>query len=98
MLRYFFGGLVALVLAHPVAAAVKQPHGFYLMQSLHVQSVTASVLATPQIAGIHLRDSWNLLEPSPGTFSFNWLDGQLARAKAAGKQVTLGIYTGDHSP
>src|SRR6476620_2326981 len=98
MFRFFWGGLTALIFAYPVAAAVKQPHGFYLMQSLHVQSVKASVLASPQIAGIHLRDAWDLVEPSPGTFSFNWLDGQLARAKADGKQVTLGIYTGKHSP
>jgi Beta-galactosidase len=98
MFRCFLCGLTALVFVQPVAAAIKQPHGFYLMQSLHVQSVKASVLASPPIAGILLRDAWDMVEPSAGTFSFSWLDSQLARAKAAGKQVTLGIYTGKHSP
>jgi hypothetical protein len=98
MLRCFLAGSVALVVVVPAAADIRQPHGFYLMESLHTQSIIASVLNTPQIAGIHLRDAWSLVEPSPGTFSFTWLDGQLARAKAAGKQVTLGIYTGKHSP
>jgi hypothetical protein len=98
MFRCLIVGLWTFFIAMPVSAAIKQPHGFYLMQSLHLQSVIASVLASPQIAGVHLRDAWELLEPSPGTFSFTWLDGQVARAKAAGKQVTLGIYTGKHSP
>src|SRR3954465_15811092 len=98
MFRFFLGGLTALVFALPAGAAIKQPHGFYLMQSLHVQSVKAGILASPQIAGILLRDTWDQVEPSAGTFSFSWLDGQLARAKGAGKQVTLGIYTGKHSP
>src|SRR4029079_18654811 len=79
MFCFFLSGLTALIFACPVAAAVKQPHGFYLMQSLHVQSVKASILTSPQISGIHLRDAWDLVEPSPGTFSFSWLDGQLAR-------------------
>jgi Beta-galactosidase len=98
MSRCFLVGLVTLCLALPAAAQVRQPHGFYIMQSLHAKSVSDSILASPQLSGIHLRDAWDLLEPAPGVFSFSWLDGQLARAKAADKQVTLGIYTGKHSP
>ena len=98
MFRCIFAGLSTLVLAAPASAAVRQPHGFYIMQTLHAKSVSDSILATPSLSGIHLRDAWDLLEPSAGSYSFTWLDGQLARAKAANKQVTLGIYTGKHSP
>jgi hypothetical protein len=98
MVRAIIVALGTLAFAVPVCAAVKQPHGFYLMQSLHVQSIVASVLNSPQIAGVHLRDAWELVEPAPGTFSFTWLDSQIARDEAAGKQITLGIYTGKHSP
>lgn len=93
---------VAVVLGSLVSTAqtgtIKQPSGFYVMQAVHQANVANSVLATPRLAGIHLRDTWSLLEPTPTIDSFTWLDDQVARAKSLNKKVTLGIYAGTKSP
>jgi hypothetical protein len=83
---------------HATALAAEQPSGFYLMQGLHQQNVRDDVLASPEISGIHLRDQWSLVEPDAPTNSFSWLDLQVDRAKALGKNVSLGIYAGISSP
>jgi hypothetical protein len=89
--------IVASTTAFSVAD-VRQPNGFYVMQGLHQTNVSDDVLSSPNLSGIHLRDAWQLLEPAPDTYSFTWLDGQIARAKSLGKQATLGIYAGISSP
>jgi glycosyl hydrolase family 42 (putative beta-galactosidase) len=89
--------IVAFTTAFAVAN-IRQPNGFYVMQGLHQTNVSDDVLNTPSLSGIHLRDQWQLLEPAPDTYSFTWLDGQIARAKSLGKQATLGIYAGTSSP
>jgi hypothetical protein len=86
------------VYIHSAALAAEQPSGFYLMQGLHQQNVRDDVLASPEISGIHLRDQWSLLEPDALTNSFDWLDSQVDRATALGKNVSLGIYAGISSP
>lgn len=103
MLCRCFGVTIAVVLVAcvsniVVAGPVQQPSGFYVMQAVHQQNVRDDVLATPPISGIHLRDTWALLEPDSTTNSFSWLDDQVSRAKRLGKSVTLGVYTGIRSP
>jgi hypothetical protein len=78
--------------------SIRQPSGMYVMQGLHQSNVSNSVLSSPVLSGIHLRDSWSLVEPAPLGESFDWLDGQILRAKILGKEVTLGIYAGVQSP
>jgi hypothetical protein len=93
--------IAATIILYPsplVGDAIRQPAGFYVMQALHQANVSDSVLSTSAVNGIYLRDRWSQVEPTPLTDSFEWLDGQITRAKSLGKVVTLGIYTGISSP
>src|SRR3954452_13942894 len=95
--------LVAIAIpfvANMASAAVIQPVGYFVMQPLHGNNpvLTNTVISSPKLAGVHIREKWSLLEPTKTTNSFTWLDGQVARAKSLGKQVTLGIYEGTNSP
>jgi hypothetical protein len=92
--------LAILLALNAVAAhaAMIQPTGYFVMQAVHNQNVPSSVLSSPQLSGIHIRDEWVLLEPAANSYSFAWIDGQVSRAAALHKQVALGIYAGNHSP
>jgi hypothetical protein len=68
------------------------------MQAVHSQNVKDTVLSSPSLAGIHIRDEWALVQPTSAGYSFAWMDGQVNRAASLGKQVTLGIYAGQNSP
>jgi hypothetical protein len=64
--------LAVVPIATPFAfAEIRQPSGFYDMQALHQANVPDDVLSSPQLAGIHLRDPWQLLEPAPDVDSFS---------------------------
>jgi hypothetical protein len=98
----YYAALIAATITldsyQSLGAQTRQPSGFYVMQGLHQQNVKDSVLSVSDVAGIHLRDQWSLVEPTPNTDSFTYLDGQISRAKTLGKEVTLGIYAGTSSP
>ena len=51
------------------------------------------VLANPDVTGITVRQDWADLEPNEGEFNFEYLDSEVGRAAAAGKQVLLRIGT-----
>ena len=93
-----FAALPTLVSYSALGESVRQPSGMYVMQGLHQTNVSDSVLSSPVLSGIYLRDAWSLFEPAPLAESFDWLDGQISRAKSLGKEVTLGIYAGVRSP
>ena len=88
--------LLSVPLAH--AAPWREPNGFYVMQAVHNQNINNSTLQSPALEGIHIRDEWQLLEPTRNTWDFNFYDTQIARAKDFGKKVTLGLYAGNNSP
>jgi hypothetical protein len=96
--RPFLTVQLLLTSALPATAEVRQPRDFFVMQAVHNANVSNDVLASPKLQGIHLRDEWKLIEPTPGSYDFDWLDGQIDRAKGLGKQITLGVYTGNNSP
>jgi uncharacterized repeat protein (TIGR01451 family) len=52
-----------------------------------------TVLNNPDVTGISIRQGWNNLEPTEGVFNWTFLDSEVARAAAAGKQVMLRIGT-----
>lgn len=90
--------LVLLVPAVAQGATIAQPSGYYIMQAVHSQNVKDNVLASSSLAGMHVRDEWALMQPTASSYSFSWMDSQVARAARLGKQVTLGIYAGQNSP
>src|SRR6266542_3633234 len=51
------------------------------------------VLNNPDVTAISIRHGWASLEPSEGVFNWTFLDSEVARAAAAGKQVMLRIGT-----
>jgi len=50
-------------------------------------------LANPDVIGVAIRYPWFDLEPTEGDFDWTFLDGEVARVAAAGKQVLLRIGT-----
>ncbi len=94
----FIAVVLGILVSSALAGTIQQPSGFYVMQAVHQANVADGVLGMPQLAGIHLRDAWSLVEPTPSTNSYAWLDDQIARAKSLNKSVTLGIYAGTQSP
>ena len=87
--------LLTFLLAARLTAATL-PGGFYVMQPLRGNNppLTDKVVSSPQLAGVHVRDKWQLVEPKKGQYDFTWLSDQLNRAARLGKKVTLGIYAG----
>lgn len=88
--------LAWLLLTTSALGAMIQPVGYFVMQPLHGNNpeLKDAVIGSPKLVGFHVRDKWSLLEPTKGRYDFAWIDRQLARAAAAHKQVTLGIYSG----
>jgi len=52
-----------------------------------------TVLANPDVAGVSIRYPWFDLEPKEGDFDWTFIDAEVARVAAAGKQVLLRIGT-----
>ena len=57
-----------------------------------------TVLNNPDVTAISLRQGWASLEPTEGVFDWTFLDSEVARAAAAGKQVMLRIGTQTYRP
>ncbi len=53
------------------------------------------ILANPNVDGVSVRQDWKDLEPTEGTYDWSFLDSEVARVAAAGKQVLLRINTQD---
>ena len=51
------------------------------------------MLQNPAVDGISIRQDWADLEPSESAFDWSFLDSEVARASAAGKQVLLRVNT-----
>jgi hypothetical protein len=52
-----------------------------------------TVLANPDVTGVSIRYPWLDLEPTESVFNWTFLDSEVARVAAAGKQVLLRIGT-----
>jgi hypothetical protein len=96
-----FGLLLALLCGSAVAyihpASGQVVRGVF---SLSPAGSTAreTVLANPNVDGISIRQDWTELEPTEGVFDWSFLDSEVARAAAAGKQVLLRINTQANKP
>ena len=56
------------------------------------------VLANPNVDGISIRQEWKDLEPAEGAYDWTFLDSEVGRVAAAGKQVLLRINTQANKP
>ena len=94
----FFASLLCVaLLAGPSSALAAVPIGVFSLGNSG-KSVPNSVLNDPNVTGISIRYGWRDIEPAEGTFVWDWLDGEVARATAAGKQVLLRIMTQSAKP
>jgi hypothetical protein len=97
------GGLAATVVALgcclPGADADSgaAPHGVFAFIGLD-GTPPAALYSDPSVAGVTLQSTWAALEPAPGRFVWSGLDGRVAAAARAGRQVALDVLPGVFSP
>jgi hypothetical protein len=60
---------------------------YYLGTSLI--AIPSAKYANPGISGAVCRFNWDSCEPSPGTFNWTFVDGEIQKAKAANKKISL---------
>jgi hypothetical protein len=56
--------------------------------------VPSDVLANPLIEGVTIRAPWPTIELAEGVYDWSYLDTEIARAAAAGKQILLRVPSG----
>jgi hypothetical protein len=86
LVALFSTGLFALM--HSSLAEV--PRGVFCLPPAG-NACKETALANPSVDGISIRQDWKDLEPTEGGYDGNFLDSEVARAAAAGKQVLLRI-------
>jgi len=94
----FFAGLVcAGLLAGSSAWGGRIPQGVFSLGNSG-NPVPPQVLHNPNVTGCSIRYGWKDIEPTEGDFQWDWLDGEVAKVAAAGKQVLLRIMTQSARP
>jgi hypothetical protein len=81
----------ALISVAPQSSA-DIPRGVFSL-STSGKPCSDTVLANPDVMGVSIRYGWFELEPTEGDFDWTFLDAEVARIAAAGKQVLLRIGT-----
>ena len=85
------------LLAIPGKAFAQIPRGVFSLSNSD-RIANEIVLNNPDVTGVCIRHSWASLEPAEGVFDWTFLDSEVARAAAAGKQVMLRIGTQASKP
>jgi len=65
--------------------------GLYLLGS-ESQAIPAADFAKTYVDGATVRVLWSALETAPGVFSWTFLDGEVAKATAANKKISLIVF------
>jgi hypothetical protein len=79
----------------PAAAPVK-PAGFFAMTGLNTPAADKiELLKLAYVSGMTSYVSWREIEAVKGKFDFSKFDGDIALAKAHGKKLTIGVFTGN---
>ncbi len=78
------------VIAPQLSAEI--PRGVFSL-STSGKPCSDTVLDNPDVTGVSIRYPWFSLEPTEGDFDWTFLDDEVARVAAAGKQVLLRIGT-----
>ncbi|MDQ3199977.1 MAG: beta-galactosidase, partial [Verrucomicrobiota bacterium] len=87
-----FTSLLAVATMALCSARAEVPRGVFSLGAAD-KTVNESALVNPDITGVSIRAGWANLEPTEGVFNWSFLDSEVARATAAGKQVILRIAT-----
>lgn len=84
--------LCAGLLAFPRSVSSEVPRGVFSLSTAG-KACDETVLTNPDVTGVALRQAWSDLEPTEGVFDWTFLDSEVARVAAAGKQILLRIIT-----
>ena len=82
--------LISIVLFFTILSfsQFKGASGVYYLGSADTAIPTAKY-SNPNISGAVCRFTWDSCEPSPGTFNWAFVDGEIQKAKAANKKISL---------
>jgi len=50
------------------------------------------------VFGVYIRLEWSVIEPTKGKYDWSTLDAETSRAISAGKQISVGVTTGENTP
>src|SRR5450631_3239510 len=89
--------LCAFLCALPVFASAQIPRGVFSLSSTG-KACSATMLANPDVTGVSIRYAWASLEPTEGVYNWSFLDSEVARVAAAGKEALLRIGTQADKP
>lgn len=82
----------------PPVGSVEKPTGYYALTTRRMSDdLKRSLVSKPYISGMTSYVAWADIEPSKGQFDFSRIDNDIAIARAAGKKVTIGVFTGKDS-
>jgi hypothetical protein len=79
----------------PPAAAVEKPVGYFALTSRRLSDAEkAALVGNSAIGGMTSYVTWADIEPARDQMDFSRLDADIAIARAAGKKITIGVFTG----
>lgn len=87
-----FFGIPPMVLAQSSNES-QSPRGLYSLTGVG-RSISDAALTNQNISGITVRASWTDVEAQKSVYDWNYVDAQLDRIRAAGKQASLIVVNG----
>lgn len=79
----------------PPSTRVEEPRGYFALTTRTLSATQkAELVSNPAIAGMTSYVTWNDIEPTKGQFDWSRIDSDIAIAAAAGKKITIGVFTG----
>jgi fibronectin type 3 domain-containing protein len=70
------------------------PKGIFSMPAAETNGFPDQILNDPRIVGLDIVDFWADIEATEGVYDWSYMDSELAKAEAHGKQVVLGVVSG----
>jgi hypothetical protein len=87
-MRRIFFILVVSIFTVLAFSQFKGASGVYYLGGADIV-ISGTKYANPNISGAVCRFTWDACEPSPGTFNWSFVDGEIQKAKAANKKISL---------
>jgi hypothetical protein len=79
----------------PSSSAVETPFGYFALTSRRLSDAEKIALVSQSaISGMTSYVTWADIEPTKDQMDFSRLDADIAIARAAGKKITIGVFTG----
>lgn len=80
------------------ASAIPKPTGFYALSGQGLTDTTKTqLLNLPYVDGMASYVRWSDIEAVQGVYDYSLIDHDIALARAAGKKITIGVFTGKNA-